>query len=335
MPKPTFLEIARRAGVGTATVERVLNGRGGVRPATVEKVVAAARSLDYPRRLPEAHRGVIRIEVILVRPDATFFARLARAFERIAATLDRTIAVHRTFLDETDPAAIARRILDPEMRRAALILAVPDHPLVGAALRQLEAQNIPTVQIVTQISATSGSYVGIDNYAAGRMAGLLMSRMQRRAGKVVALCHSQIYRVHRDRVRGFFDYLMEAGGADFESVAALFGHDEGDRNAGQLVEALTRWPDLVGLYNAGGANAALNDVLRRHPLGRGIFFVGHELTERSTRALREGIMDVVLDQAPEAQARRAMDLVLAILNLHDLPVDNPPIRFVTFTAENL
>ncbi|RWH33664.1 LacI family DNA-binding transcriptional regulator, partial [Mesorhizobium sp.] len=29
MPKPTFLEIARRAGVGTATVERVLNGRGG------------------------------------------------------------------------------------------------------------------------------------------------------------------------------------------------------------------------------------------------------------------------------------------------------------------
>ncbi|MER8439123.1 LacI family DNA-binding transcriptional regulator [Mesorhizobium sp. M1312] len=334
MPKPTFLEIARRAGVGTATVERVLNGRGGVRPATVEKVVAAARSLDYPRRLPEAHRGVIRIEVILVRPDATFFARLSRAFERIAATLDRTIAVHRTFLDEADPAAIAQRILDPDMRRAGLILAVPDHPLVGAALRRLEAEKIPTVQIVTQISGTGGAYVGIDNYAAGRMAGLLMSRMQRRPGKVVAICHSQIYRVHRDRVRGFFDYLMAAGG-DFEPVAALFGHDEGDRNAGQLLEALTRWPDLAGLYNAGGANAALNDVLRRHPHGREVFFVGHELTERSAAALRQGTMDIVLDQAPEAQARRAMDLVLATLNLHDLPVDNPPIRFVTFTAENV
>ncbi|MER9724679.1 MULTISPECIES: LacI family DNA-binding transcriptional regulator [unclassified Mesorhizobium] len=335
MPKPTFLEIARRAGVGTATVERVLNGRGGVRPATVEKVVAAARSLDYPRRLPEAHRGVIRIEVILVRPDATFFARLSRAFERIAATLDRTIAVHRTFLDEADPAAIARRILDPEMRRAGLILAVPDHPLVGAALSQLERQNIPIVQIVTEISGTSGAYVGIDNYAAGRMAGLMLSRMQRRPGKVVAVCHSQIYRVHRDRVRGFFDYLMERATDDFELVGALFGHDDGDRNAEQLLEALKRWPDLAGLYNAGGANAALNDVLTRHPLGRQVFFVGHELTERSAIALREGTMAVVLDQAPEAQARRAMDLVLATLNLHDLPVENPPIRFVTFTAENL
>ena len=191
------------------------------------------------------------------------------------------------------------------------------------------------MQIVTKISGTKSAYVGIDNYAAGRMAGLLMARMQRRPGKVVALCHSQIYRVHRDRVRGFFDYLMEHGGGDFEPVAALFGHDDGDRNAEQLHEALKRWPDLAGLYNAGGANSALNDVLKRHPRGRDVFFVGHELTERSTRALREGTMDVVLDQAPEAQARRAMDLVLAALNLHDLPVENPPIRFVTFTAENL
>ncbi|TGS82583.1 LacI family DNA-binding transcriptional regulator [Mesorhizobium sp. M3A.F.Ca.ET.174.01.1.1] len=334
IPKPTFLEIARRAGVGTATVERVLNGRGGVRPGTVEKVVAAARSLDYPRRLPEAHRGVIRIEVILVRPDATFFARLSRAFERIAATLDRTIAVHRTFLDEANPAAIAKRILEPEMRRAALILAVPDHPLVSTALRKLEAENVPTVQIVTQISGTRSTYVGIDNYAAGRMAGLLMARMQRRPGKVVAICHSQIYRVHRDRVRGFFDYLIDEG-QGFEPMAALFGFDDGDRNAEQLHEALKRWPDLAGLYNAGGANTALKEVLRRHPCGREIFFVGHELTERSARGLSEGTMDVVLDQAPEAQARRAIDLVLAALNLHDLPVDNPPIRFVTFTAENL
>ncbi|TPN76784.1 substrate-binding domain-containing protein [Mesorhizobium sp. CU2] len=334
MPKPTFLEIARRAGVGTATVERVLNGRGGVRPATVEKVVAAARSLDYPRRLPEAHRGVIRIEVIMMRPDATFFARLSRAFERIAASLDRAIAVHRTFLDEANPAEIARRILEPEHRRAALILTAPDHPLVSTALRKLEAQRIPTVQIVTRISGTAGAYVGIDNYAAGRMAGLLMARMQKRPGKVVAISHSQIYQGHRDRVRGFFDYLIDEG-HDFEPVAALFGFDDGDRNAEQLHEALKRWPDLAGLYNAGGANSALNEVLRKHPRGREIFFVGHELTERSARALRDGTMDVVLDQAPEAQARRAIDLVLSALNLHDVPVENPPIRFVTFTAENL
>ena len=90
-------------------------------------------------------------------------------------------------------------------------------------------------------------------------------------------------------------------------------------------------------YNAGGANAALNDVLRRHPRGREVFFVGHELTVATPPLpLAKGTMDIVLDQAPEAAVRRAMATSApAKLNLHDLPVDNPPIRFVTFTAENV
>ena len=96
--------------MGPATVERVLNGRGGVRPKTVERVVAAARGLDYPRRLPAAHRGLTRIEVILVRPETTFFSRLTEAFARIAETLDASVTLHRTFMDENDSAAIKPHI---------------------------------------------------------------------------------------------------------------------------------------------------------------------------------------------------------------------------------
>ena len=43
---PTILEIARVSGVGTATVDRVLNGRGGVRVATRSKVLAAVDALN-------------------------------------------------------------------------------------------------------------------------------------------------------------------------------------------------------------------------------------------------------------------------------------------------
>ena len=44
---------------------------------------------------------------------------------------------------------------------------------------------------------------------------------------------------------------------------------------------------------------------------------------------------MVLDQVPEAQARRAMELMLSKLRLLDTEVGNPPIRFVTVTAENI
>lgn len=76
-------------------------------------------------------------------------------------------------------------------------------------------------------------------------------------------------------------------------------------------------------------------MLRRHPRGRQLFFVGHELTECSAAALREGVMAVVLDQAPEAQARRAVDLVLSRIGLLEVAVDTAPIRFVTLTAESV
>ena len=316
-------------------MERVLNGRGGVKPETIERVLAAARALDYPKRLPEAHRGLLRIEAILVRPETTFFSRLSQAFARIAETLEASLVLHRTFVDERDPAAIAERIRAPSVRRAGLILAVPDDPLIRAAASKAQAAGLPVIQMVTHISGLDAPYVGIDNYAAGRMAGLLVSRMQSRPGQVVAFCHSAIYRGHRDRIRGFSDYLVAHPRADLMFAQVCFGRDEGDLSRELAFDVLDASPDLVGLYNAGGANSSIAEALRRHPKGKNVLFVGHELTERSAAALREGVMAGVLDQALEAQAQRAVELMLVRLGLHRQPVANEPIRFVTITAENI
>lgn len=334
MSRTTFVDIARLAGVGTATVERVLNGRGGVRPATAARVIAAARSLDYPKRLPEVHRGILRVEVILVRPETTFFRRLSHAFERINATLDPSIRIHRTFVNEADPEAIAARIASSEPRRAGLILAVPDHPATGEAVSSVAAAGVPVVHIVTRAAESAGDLISIDNYAAGRSAALFLTRMQSRTGTVIALCHP-IYQVHRERIRGFSDFLTEnpPKGLSFRWIG--FGRDEARRCGDLLYRALEQWSDLVGLYNVGAGNAALADVLRQHRRGGPVFFVGHELTEKTATALREGVMSVVLDQAPEAQARRATDLILKRIGLLEMEIDLAPIRFITVTAESV
>lgn len=333
MPKPTFKDIAARAGVGTATVERVLNGRGGVRPEVVEKVVKASRDLDYPRLLPERHQGLMRVEVLLVQPHSTFFRRLSRAFERIASTLMPLVSVQRTFIEDVNPADIARRIAAPETRRAALIVAAPDHPLIREAVNQVAASGLPVISIITRVSGHEGDHVGIDNYAAGRTAAMFMARMARGQGPVITLAHP-IYEVHRDRIRGFSDYVAaHADEARFDWLG--FSMDDPERSTDLLFRALRDTPDLGGIYNAGGTNAVLIDLLRRQRPRRDLFFVGHELTDYTAAALREGLMDIVLDQAPEAQARRALDLVLRRIGLTKIEPDTAPIRFITITAESL
>ena len=333
MSRSNYRDIARHAGVGTATVERVLNGRGGVRPELVEKVVIAARTLNYPRTLPETHRGLLRIEVLMVRPETTFYRRLSKAFERIAATLDPLVVVHRSFAEEMNPQEIAKHITSTDVPRAGLILAVPNSPLIGAAVEAIVAKGMPVVHVVTRASEDKGEFVGIDNYAAGRTAAHFITRMARGEGPVVALCHP-IYQVHRDRIRGFSEYFREhPGPIRFEWVG--FSRDEEHFSAETLSNALGMYPNLVGLYNAGGANSALIDVLRRCGRGKDILFVGHELTDYTRAALRDGFMDVVLDQAPEAQAQRAIDLILRRVGLTGIQPDRNPIRFITITAESL
>jgi LacI family transcriptional regulator len=335
MARVTLQSVAALAEVGTATAERVLNGRGGVRPALVERVLAAARRLDYAKRLPDMHRGVTRIEVLLSRPELSFISRLIRSFERIASSLDPSIAVHRTFVNENDPMSTAQYIASPAMRRSALIVALPDHPAIRTALAGETAKGIPIVQLVSPMKGIAGSYVGIDNCAAGRMAGLLMAGMQKRGGTVVGMCHSQIYAVHRDRMLGFSEAMAKSRASHLQFQHVAFTLDN-DMEAATMVSGLLRvFPDLVGIYSAGGDYGPLCDMLRRQRRRDELCIIGHELTEQSSAALRDGTMAAIIDQAPETQARRALDIVLNRLGLLSAAADLSPIRFITVTGDTV
>ncbi|MBJ2150035.1 LacI family DNA-binding transcriptional regulator [Paracoccus sp. IB05] len=251
MRKPTLREIATLAGVGTATVERVLNGRAAVRPGTAEKVIAAARALNTPRLMPVQHHGIFRIEVLLLKPESAFFRRLSQAFERIAATLDATVQIHRSFVDPIRPEDLARWILRPAARRSGLILALSDQAPVRDALRDLAATGLPMFDIVTRAGDDMVPLVGIDNLAAGRSAGHFIARMQPRPGPVIAI-GDPICRVHRDRLRGISDCFRDNPRPGMELTWFGFGSDLPPR----LHDRLAVLREHPGQWHVGSASRA-------------------------------------------------------------------------------
>lgn len=336
--KARLADIAREAGVGTATVERVLNERGGVAADTARKVILAAKRLGYRRNLPEAHRGTIRIEVVMVRPETPFFDRLNKAFERISASLDSSILVHRTFSDEADPAKFAQHILTSTIRRSGLIVVAVDHPDVRRSLDKLRSDGVVVVHVVSPTGRSEDIFVGIDNYAAGRTAGLYMHNMLRGVeGKVLGVCHSWVYRVHRERIRGFSDFLRDRPDTRLDFSEVLFSLDDEVRAAEVLRSALEREENVVGVYNAGGANEGIASVLHwRRSMGRQpILWLGHELTDQTRQYLKSGLMTVAFDQAPEIQARRSLDTIMKRLGVINVDVSTDPVPFLTYTPENV
>ena len=87
----------------------------------------------------------------------------------------------------------------------------------------------------------------------------------------------------------------------------------------------------------GGANKGVGSALQRYPaeLRNDIVWIAHELNDETRRFIKAGLMTLVLDQAPETQARRALDTVLHRLGVIDVEVALDPVPFLTYTAENI
>jgi LacI family transcriptional regulator len=333
--RATLGEVAKRARVGIATVDRVLNERGGVSLKSSLKVLSAARELRLRRLLPTPHHRIVRIEVLLTRPETPFFSRMNDEFRRLSASFDHSIVVQRTLLADEKPQTMARA-----MRQSgadAIIAYTLEHEAIYKAVAANASKGVATITIVSDLPKSKRrAYAGIDHYQAGRTAGYFVERMAPRVGPILVLCNHVTFNAHAARIRGFSDYL--GGGARGLKIAEILeGEDDELRSELVAREALGRRPDTVAIYNTGGANQAVAGAIDR--LDPKPIFVGHELNATSRKLLKDGVMALVIDQNPDQQARLALEIALESVGLDGPPWITPPRRasvsFTLYGPENM
>lgn len=82
----TILEVAKEAGVSVATVSRVLNGSGGVRPKTAEAVNRAVKALKYVPNVSARNlrRNESRVILVLARSFTnTYYAHVLSGINEV------------------------------------------------------------------------------------------------------------------------------------------------------------------------------------------------------------------------------------------------------------
>lgn len=301
--RATLADVARLAGVSTASADRVLNRRPGVRAATVARVLEATAALRY---LPEAELrrfdANVPMELVFLLPAGTnqYLTMLGRV---IAGAVEQAAAYSAVCRVETiksfNPDLLARRLLQHGRTADGIAFMALEHPAVRDAVNQLAERGVPTVTLISDIADTRRSaYVGLDNRSAGRTAGLLVSRFMRAEhAKVAMIAGSLRYRAHEEREMGFLSLFAECA-PGVEVVGLREGHDDEAENYRQTRLLLTRHPDLAGLYNIGGGAAGIARALKEARRDQSIVFVGHGLTRDTRSLLLEGTMDAVITQNP-------------------------------------
>lgn len=341
MSRPTVHDVARVANVSLSTVDRVLNGRNGVRAATQERVRAAMKQLGYERDLMAANLSRQRIyKIRFVIPDGpnSFMRNLAAELEAHAriALRDRT-EISVSLVPPFDGRALAA-----ELRRAreaeadGVVMVATESAEVRQAVSELRAAGTQVVTLISDLSASArGHFVGIDNVSAGRTAAGLLGRFcAGRPGRIAIVAGSMLVRDHVERRLGF-EQVMHAEFPELKLLPPIEGGDEAATVDRLLTDLLREHPDIVGIYSLGGGNRGLRDALDRAGANPRPMVVVHELTDQSRVALQDGVFDAVLQQDIRKEVTSALVIIRNLIEAMPIDAETGLIHTEIFLRDNL
>ncbi len=254
----TIEDVARRAGVSTATVSRVLNGTANVSPKTEKKVRDAVTACNYHANMLGSglrSRTTKTVLCIISTIVNTFYAKVIRGIEDVAEANGYRVLIGTNYdtaeREDSYLTLVRNRLADgvilmrPSIDREALSELVRAFPVVQCDCPD-EGGLIPSVYI--------------DNRAAAReMTERMIAAGHRR---IALLCVRDGYAVAEERYKGFLE-AMRSAGLPVPEMRILNGN-YGWRNAKTVVGAYleTEIPDAIFCLSdrmAAGAMAAIRE----------------------------------------------------------------------------
>jgi DNA-binding LacI/PurR family transcriptional regulator len=263
--KVTLRDIAKEAGVNISTASRALTGIYGVHKATREKVLGAAKRLNYrpnlmARSLVTGKSHTIGLLISDIRNP--YFAEIARGAEDAAFAASFDVILCNSDLDPGKQFRYVRSLLEKNVEG---ILMNSVAPLTAEQRAELANSGVPVVLFNPPTGKHSFSTVVADNYQGGRLAGEYLTGLGHR--RLALLTGHRNHGNLMERCRGFLG-AVEAAGAPANALVMHGDHSYrgGYELGGKLFE---EHPEVTAIF-AGNDVMALGLVHAAAEMGRAI-----------------------------------------------------------------
>jgi LacI family transcriptional regulator len=203
---PALMDVARRAGVGAATVSRVINGGRNVSSKTLAAVQAAIEELGYhPSQAARSLKGARTKTIGLIVPSVAdpFFSTAADVIQGVARKHGTLVLLAAS---DNLPAREREQVTTLIQRRIdGLILAPSD----AADIDMLRHADFPVICFDRPFPGQKLPTVLSDNYAGARTATEHLVRNGYR--RILCMAGDAKLFTSQRRVRGYRDVVLAAG----------------------------------------------------------------------------------------------------------------------------
>ncbi len=263
---PTIRDVARRAGVSTATVSRVLAGIGNPKAETAQAVLSAVGVLDYR---PSAVARSLRMRrtntfgLIVTDIQNPFFPELVQAADNAAREIGYSILLGSAAYDEHR----AVHYLDLMVDRRVDGMIVASSQLSEESWKWLATAPVPVVVVNAEPANAPINVVTSDNAGGARLAAEHLLGLGHR--RIAYIRGYEGFTADLPRFEGFRAACREAG-LPAEDLVEIRGDGLFEGGERAMTELLATRPDItaVAAHNdvtAIGAMRALRAARRRVP----------------------------------------------------------------------
>jgi LacI family transcriptional regulator len=301
MLRPTTKDLAKAAGVSRATVDRVLNGRDGVKQKTVDRVQQAIKDLGFVRNLQAANLAKsqsYRFVFALPRSGDQFLERIVQHIDEAAEifSTDHVFCDVR-HIDENDPHSISDFLdsLSPHEVTGVAMMS-PETPQVRDAISRIQDRGIAALPFISNQTMMDADWVGINNRAAGATAALLLGQfIGPQKGAIMVIAESMQSRDSLERRLGFDEEIN----AEFHQLRVLpsletYGNEARAREI--IAASLASNADTIGIYVMASEARKPLIILQDLDIDPSIIKIAHERTPYTEQALRAQTLDGVIAQ---------------------------------------
>ncbi len=336
-------DIAKKAGVSTGTVDRVLHNRGKVSDEALAKVTAVLNEIDYKPNLIARTLGSKRTFTIAVilpnQEDDPYWNQSKKGVKQGAEEWSQYGITIKTFLfDKQSGSSFIKCTQEALNSEPDGILITPLFLHEARSFfKYWKENNVPYVLFNTNLTeAHPLSFIGQNLFESGKVAAELMLLGHTETIKLVVLhveedVHNSPHLIEKEK--GFIEYCKSMP-FEVNVISLNLGHVN-KNSMERVLNSITDDKEVKGLLITTSKETAIVASLMKEYNRPDICLIGYDLLDENLMYLRAGTIKFLINQNPKRQAQLGISHLANYLLFQKTPSLQELFPLEIITKENL